>query len=81
MGAETSTPTAGTGEEVEVDEFMEQVIKLLQDPIDFQQSRRAYPDPFQQDRLHQPPPTAFRGVPAESLGGASGLVKDRQVQG
>ena len=56
MGAETSTPTAGTGEEVEVDEFMEQVIKLLQDPIDFQQSRRAYPDPFQQDRLHQPPP-------------------------
>ena len=62
MGAETSTPTAGTGEEVEVDEFMEQVIKLLQDPIDFQQSRpgvttgRPYPDPLQQDRLHQPPP-------------------------
>ena len=80
MGAETSTPTAGTGEEVEVDEFMEQVIKLLQDPIDFQQSRRVYPDPLQQDRLHQPP-TAFRGVPAESLGEASGLVKDRQVQG
>ena len=87
MGAETSTPTAGTGEEVEVDEFMEQVIKLLQDPIDFQQSRpgvttgRPYPDPLQQDRLHQPPPTAVRGVPTEIVGGASGLVKDRQVQG
>ena len=78
---------AGTREEVEVDEFMEAIIKRLKDRIDFEQSRlgattgRPYPDPLQQDRLHQPPPTVFRGVPAESLGGASGLVKDRQVQG
>ena len=58
MGAETSTPTAGTGE---VDGSMEAIIRLLHEEIDFQQSRpgatpgRPYPDPLQQDRLHQPP--------------------------